>query len=219
MDKKHEWQKLWREALGEPTDSMPDIREDYALQFDIWSIGDEKLKECFSIFPNGDLLFNRLMEAIRSHPKSTEVDDQVLLGKLEQMNRSIEIVLNQFGDPIPIERNAEKRKIKKRTVFRGNRTVKREVSRNSDPPTIHLDDELCEITERYCGEEGYEAYFYLAEPLYQMAGCYYTVSRWVLWAMVEREFEVDPYQPGFDLYKMKAHAGWNNEELFVFIEN
>jgi len=35
--------------------------------------------------------------------------------------------------------------------------------------------------------------------------------------MVEKEYGVDPYQEAFELYKMKAQAGWANDEQFVYI--
>ncbi len=218
-DLQKEWQRKWREALGEPTDSMPDIGDDYTLHFDIWNLGDEKLKQCFSIFPKGDLLFKRVNEVRKTHPTTTDIDEQSLLNSLEQLNRNIELVLHEFGDSALIELNAQKSKVGKRSMYRGDETLRREVLKNSDSPTVHLDDELCEIIEKYCGKQGAEAFFFLSEPLYQLSGCYYTVSHWIAWAMVEKEFDVDPYQPAFELYKVKAQAGWSDEEQFVFIQS
>ncbi|MCE2593396.1 hypothetical protein K6Y31_00995 [Motilimonas cestriensis] len=198
---------------------MPDIREDYALHFDIWHVGDEKLKDCFSIFPNGDLLLKRVNEVRTSLPQSIAIDDLALLSKLEQLNTNIEAALNQYGDSELIKLNSKKSNVARRSVYRGNESLRRDVLNNADSPTIHLDDDLCEIIAKYCGEEGYEAFFFLSEPLYQLSGCYYPVSHWIAWAMVQSEFEVDPYQAAFDLYKMKAQAGWSNDEQFVFIES
>ncbi|MCE2596382.1 MULTISPECIES: hypothetical protein [Motilimonas] len=217
MSIKQEWQRKWREALGEPTDSMPDIREDYALHFDIWNVSDEKLQECFSIFPNGDRLFKRVNEVRKTHPQTTEIDDEKLLGKLDQLNEDIEAVLRDFGDEELIQLNGEKSTAKKRSVYRGSESQRHEILKNSDSPTVHLDDELCEIIEKHCGEEGYEAFFFLSEPLYQLSGCYYTVSHWIAWAMVEAEYDSDPYQAAFDLYKIKAQARWSSDEQFIYI--
>lgn len=217
MSIKQEWQKKWREALGKPTDSMPDIRDDYALHFDIWNVGDEKLRECFSIFPNGDRLLKRVNEVRKAHPQSTEIDDEKLLNKLDQLNEDIETVLRDFGDEELIELNREKSTTTKRSVYRGDESLRCEVFKNADSPTVHLDDELCEIIEKHCGEQGYEAFFFLSEPLYQLSGCYYTVSHWIAWAMVENEYDADPYQAAFELYKIKSQAGWSNDEQFIFI--
>lgn len=196
---------------------MPDIRDDYALHFDIWNVGDEKLKECFSIFPNGDRLFKRVNKVRKTHPQSTKIDDEKLLNKLDRLNEDIETVLRSFGDKKLIELNGEKSTAKKRSVYRGNESLRREVLDYADSPTLHLDDELSEIIKKHCGEQGYEAFFFLSEPLYQLSGCCYTVSHWIAWAMVETEYDADPYQEAFELYKMKAQAGWSNDEQFIYI--
>lgn len=219
MSIKQEWQRKWREALGEPTDSMPDIRDDYALHFDIWNVGDKKLEECFSIFPNGDRLLRRVKEVRKTHPQSAEINDNKLLKKLDQMNKDIESVLRDFGDEELIELNGEKSAAVKRSVYRGDEALRCKLFENADSPTIHLDDELCEIIEKHCGEVGYEAFLFLSEPLYQLSGCYYTVSHWIVWAMVELEYNTDPYHEAFDLYKIKAQAGWSNDEQFIYIAN
>ena len=217
MSNKQEWQRKWREALDESTDSMPDIRNDYALHFDIWNVGDEKLEECFSLFPNGDRLLKRVNEVRKTNPQSKEIDDEKLLNMLDQLNEDVETVLRAFGDEELIELNGEKSTAKKRCVYRGNESLRRDVFKNADSPTVHLDDELCEIIEKHCGEKGYEAFFFLSEPLYQLSGCHYTVSHWIAWAMVETEYDVDPYHTAFELYKIKAQAGWSNDEQFIYI--
>jgi len=219
MSIKQQWQQKWRQALGEPINPMPDYREDFVLQFDIWNIGDAELANCFSDFPKSDRLLRRVKEVVASVPKNTDVNDEYLLASLDQMNQDIEVVLEQFNDQELIDLNAEKSQIEKRHVYRGTETQRRVVFENADSPMFCLDDELCEIIQKYCGDVGYEAFFFLSEPLYQLGGCDYSVSHWIAWAMVEDEFEVDPYQQAFDFYKIKAQAGWGNGELFVFIES
>ena len=217
MSIKNEWQRKWREILGKPTGSMPDIDEDFALHFDIWNVGDEKLEKCFTVFPNGDQLLKRVNEVKSTRPQLAKMTDEDLLKLLDQLNQDIEIVLHDFGDTQVIEFNGAKSATKQRSVYRGNETIRRELLRKSDSPTIHLDDVLSEIIKKHCGAEGYEAFLFLSEPLYQLSGCYYTVSHWIAWAMVEAEYNVDPYQAAFDLYKIKAQAGWSSEEQFVYI--
>lgn len=219
MSNQQHWQRKWREVLGESTDSMPDIREDYALHFDIWKLDDEKLEACFSIFPNGKRILKRVNEVRKVCPQSTDTDDETLLSKLNQLNENIEIVLQAFGDQALIELNSEKSSTEKCCVYRGSETLRCEVFKNADPPTIHLDDALSEIIKKHCGGEGYEALCFLSEPLYQLAGCDYTVSHWIAWAMVENEYDTDPYYEAFELYKMKAEAGWSDEEQFVYINS
>jgi hypothetical protein len=87
---KKEWQKQWRKALGEPTDSMPDY----------------------------------------------------LLNMLNQMNRDIEVVLTQHGNDKAIALNSEMADTLKRSIYRGNEALRRDVFIQADTPLIHLDDEL-----------------------------------------------------------------------------
>jgi hypothetical protein len=36
--------------------------------------------------------------------------------------------------------------------------------------------------------------------------------------MLEDMFEVAPYDQAYEMYKIKAQAGWSNDELFVYID-
>ena len=219
MSLKNEWQRTWREALGEPTDSMPDVREDFTLHFDIWNLSDDKLEECFSIFPSGFQLLSRVNELRKTPPKTIEVKDETLLTMLDQLNSDIETVLLAFEDDGLIDLNSEKSLASERSVYRGNESLRQKVFSTADSPTIYLDDDLCELIKKHCGEEGYETFHFLSEPLYQLSGCHYPVSHWVIWALVENQYEADPYKLAFELYKMKAQAGWAANRQFVFIES
>lgn len=90
--------------------------------------------------------------------------------------------------------------------------------KDADSPSKNLDDALSDVIRKRCGEEGYEAFLFLSEPLYQQAGCQYGLSNWIAWAMVERQYETDPYQIIMDLYKIRAQLGWSTREQFVFAE-
>ncbi len=205
-------------ALGMPTNSMPDYREDFALHFDIWGIDDEKLNECFSIFPRGKELLNRVCDVRKTSIKSSDIDDKSLLIMLDQMIQDIEAALMQHGDDVAINLNAEKASAHKRSIYRGNTALKNEVFNQADSLSVHLDDNLAQIVKKYCSDVACDAFYFLSEPLYQISGCNYSVSHWILWALVEDKFDIDPYLQAYELYKINAQAGWGNEELFVYIE-
>lgn len=213
------WQKHWREILGEPTDAMPeDLDADYALQFDVWDLDKAKLAECFSIFPNGQKMLNRVLRAFAEPRQNKKVSDDVLLDLLEQMNTRTERVIQSFGDKTAIALNDEKKQCTARNLYRGNEELRRKVFQKADTPTIHMDDDLFDMIKQKRGDEAYAACFFLKEPLYIFGGNYYDIVHWVLWAMVEDDYPVDPYQPGYDLLQTYAQAGWGKEEMFVFIE-
>lgn len=194
--------------MGESTDSMPDdVRCDYALHFDIWSLDDEKLNKCFSLFPNGNKVLARAKQVISSPPVKQDVGDGTLLALLDEMNTSINHVLQEYGDESVIKLNDEKHECDGRSVYRGDEALRSDIFNQADSPTIHLDDELSELVKNKLGELGKAAFFFLDEPLYRLGGNDYAVAHWVLWAMIEDDYKVDPYRPGYELYKMKAQAG------------
>jgi hypothetical protein len=216
-DLHREWQRIWREALGETVESMPDEVEcDFALHFDIWKLNDQELRQCFSLFPDGQKILDRAVEVITSSPRKKEVDDENLLTLLDEMNRSAENVIHLTNDQVAIRLNNEKLLCKSHRVYRGDENLRVKLFQNVDRPTIHLDDELSKIIQEKKGDIGYAAFFFLSEPLYRLANNY-SVSNWVIWAMLENEFDVDPYKPGYELYKLNAEAGWSSDEMFIFV--
>ncbi|GAL07243.1 hypothetical protein JCM19237_4659 [Photobacterium aphoticum] len=223
MDRQSAWQRQWREALGVSTKEMPDISQDYVLHFDLWEEGEDVIRRCFAVFPHGDRLFKRVLAVLKGASQTISDhsvhDDQTLLNKLEALNDNIERVLNQYGDTQLIALNEQKQTASARLVYRGDEEQRQEIMQWADSPTIHLDDDLSQIITTYCGEEGFDAYLFLREPLYQLSGCYYALSHWVMWAMVEHVFDVDPYQPAVDLHYLGAQPGWSDDALFVFVES
>jgi hypothetical protein len=212
-----QWQRRWREVLGESTDDMPDdVNSDYTLHFDIWSLDDDKLAACFARFPNGDKLLQRAKHVMTPR-KPQDLTDEQLLTLLDEMNTKIETVLAQHTNEQSIQLNAEKAQCSGKKVYRGDEELRRQLLGAADSPTVHLDDELSRIIEVNAGATACEAYYFLVEPLYRLGGNYYSVVHWVAWAMVEEFFDVDPYQPGYELFMAKAQAGWSKDELFVFI--
>lgn len=202
-----EWQVLWRELLGEQVDELPDIDCDFILHFDIWDLEQSKLEKCFSVFPNGLKILDRAQQVRDAKIASHFSDDNTVLALLDAMNERVASVLRQ--SPI-ISDN--------KRVIRGDDEKRQEVFAQADPITIDLDDSFSQIIQTKLGDKAYAAYFFLSEPLYRLTD-YYQVAYWVIWPMLEDLYEIEPYEPGYELYKMNAQAGHDHNGLFIFINN
>ncbi len=212
------WQKHWREALGEPTDDMPeDVSCDFALHFDIWTLDDRKLSDCFTLFPEGLKMLERAQELRSIVPAIKPIDDAVLLKHLEDTNIRVESVISKTRDKRAIAENAEKKAVSRRTVYRGDEAYRLEVFKSTDAVTVALDAIVGDLFMKNHGDVGYAAFRFLCEPFYQISS--YTVIRnAILWAALIDVFDEDPYESIVELYKVSAQAGWSNDELFVFIK-
>ncbi len=200
------WQILWHRALGESVDELPDIGCDFSLHFDIWNLNDKALSKCFSYFPNGDRILARADEVRSTKFYDGFVEDSILESLALKMNSGVSSILNIP----PIESD-------KIRIYRGDFSLKRELYSKADPVTRRLDDDLVDLIRCKFGENGATSYFFLSETLYRLAN-YYEVSHWVIWAMISDFYEIDPYEPGYELFKMRAQAGWDKEGIFVFVE-
>ena len=201
------WQNHWRAKLGLPLDSLPQFNGDFDIHFDIWGLPDDEIKECFSLFPNGEAIARRAIAARSvNFDQVRRTEDSEFISILKEMNKRVSMILCN-----------ERMEDETASVFRGDEELRARLFRMADPPTIELNDALSEIIESKCGSEGIEAFFFLREPLYRLANSY-EVANWVSWALVENDISVDPYEPGFELYKRNAQAGWSNDGLFVFVE-
>ena len=81
-----EWQARWREALGVPTDNMPDdVACDMEIQFDIWELDKDKLNWCFEVFPNGQKVLERAVDIRSIKVGKGLFEDVDLLANLEKV--------------------------------------------------------------------------------------------------------------------------------------
>lgn len=212
------WQCQWREALGEPTDDMPDdVGCDFALHFDIWSLDDEKLRDCFSLFPSGLNMLERAQTLRRITFKNEKVDDSVLLESIQDTNRLVKSVLAKTHEKGAIDVDEKKILCTKRTVYRGDSDLRLAVFKNASPLTYPLTDIFMSVFEKHLGEVGLALLEFLNEPLYRIANTY-IISDSILWLAVKDEYGEDPFEPVIELYKKGAQSGWNiNEnEMFVY---
>ena len=207
LNKLHrDWQITWRKALNKPIESLPEISCDFDLHFDIWGLEERELEECFAIFPHGQKILQKAREIKATLPKSLNPsEDKTLLAILEQINIHTAGVLKQ--DPLRLDNYR---------IIRGDWDEYMRIFSNADPVTIDLDDSLAQIIENQLSFGAYATYFFLSEPLYRLFNDYRLVNN-VLRVMVEGIYDEEPYKQEFELFKVNAQAGLDNEGLFVFI--
>ncbi len=214
------WQQTWRTALGESTENMPaDINSDFTLICDIWHLNEDKLKACFSIFPKGDLIFQRVQAAKAIIPKISTIEDKKLLSYLEEINTSVTKVLKIYNkDQYALELDHKINQCTTKKVYRGEDTLPNDLFQDADQLTTHLDDILVDLIKEKLGPLGEATYYFLTEPLYMFGGNTYEVGHWILWALLAEAYPVDPYYAAYELSNHKAVARWKDQEMFVFIE-
>ncbi|MEI8630644.1 hypothetical protein [Vibrio sp. M60_M70] len=58
--KEEQWQKRWRELLGEDTEDLPPYTHDYELYSGIWQANEALLEQCFAALPHGKAVYERV---------------------------------------------------------------------------------------------------------------------------------------------------------------
>ena len=216
-----QWQIRWREIPGEQTSDIPeDIYCDFLLHNEIWGLDDEKLRNCFSLFPNGTAMFKRVRDVMSIQKKTTDEENPVLLDELSKMNTNINLVLHKASNEYAINRNDEKKKCTKETAYSGDHKRFLEIFYAANSPTIALDDILRDLFEEQYGLEGYATCEYLNEPLNSLTFAN-GIPQSILWMALKDEYQADPYSSVLKLYELNAEAGWSrkNKEMFVFVKS
>jgi len=216
-DQHRKWQDQWYEIMGESKSSMQeDIACDTTLQFKIWELDSGKQEDCFEILPSGNAVLARALEVLAaSSPRASSIDDDGLIELLERMTSDTESVLDQARDGMAAEYKEAIASCARPGVVRGDEKLRKTLMSDAASPTEMLDDIFGSLIEERRSSDEYAAYFFLREPIYQTAQDT-VVRNWALWPLLAGEFDRDPYEAVFELYKNAAKAVWTESELFVF---
>ncbi|MCR9686908.1 hypothetical protein NB600_13915 [Vibrio antiquarius] len=147
-----------------------------------------------------------------------DINNQVLLSKLDQLEDEIIQVLEQHSQKkVSIETGAGTlRKESKRNVYHHENSPTEEQLYDSINLQHDLDRELRNIIYDRIGYDGEDEYFFLQAPLEELTENE-TAINWMLWGLVSDYFAVDPYQTALDLSLMNAEPRWGQNERFVMI--
>ena len=215
-----EWQRRWREALGVPTDNMPDdVACDMEIQFDIWKLDKDKLNWCFEVFPNGQKVLERAVDIRSIKVEKGLFEDVDLLATLESMIDNAETVIKQTSNESATKEINEIKNCKNRKVISGDKELLFDKRKNSYHVTYPLTEILEDLFIELYAERGLATYSFLGEPLYRIDHDF-VVRDAILWSAIEEHYSVNPFDPAIKLYSLGAYAGWDrkNDEVFVFVE-
>lgn len=207
MKEQHKiWQKEWRQILGEPTDVDIDVDSDFTLHFDLWQPENKQhFFQFFENFPKGKEIAERAYQLRWGAPDELDEklnDEQIL----EEINRAIDIL--QQLQPMEELNSPEI------TFEKGNDDLRMELLSSADSISIEVDDEFSTFVKNETGKLGYEAYFFLSEPMYRLQSSY-TPSHWILWSLTGLE-ELNPYTPLLKLSNNNCDVAITENGVLVF---
>ena len=210
-----EWKSIWFQAIGEVVDMDEGKHSDSILHFNIWKVDDDALRECFSIFPKGLDMLNRAKVVRKIKPKKVITDDSVLIGHLSETNFRLTKLLDNIGSERAISYQQKKNECTSSVVYRGNEDSRIQCMGEASPPTEYVDDLIGDLFEELFDASGTAAHSFLRDPFYYLANSV-TLQNWIFWGALEDSYDIDPYAPELELFKVNAESGWNGKEMFVF---
>lgn len=100
------------------------------------------------------------------------------------------------------------------TFKQGDDQLRSELLRESDPITVELDDAFSEYVRKSAGTTGYNAYFFLVEPLYRLSSSYIP-SHWILSVLTDFG-DLNPYTNLLKLEYNNCDAVLTNEGVLIY---
>lgn len=80
---------------------------------------------------------------------------------------------------------------------------------------LDLRDTLGDMAEKHGGRVGMQAFYFLSEPLYQLAASY-EVADWIRWPLCASPDADDPTLPIYQLATGGWSPGWDDKGVFLF---
>ena len=85
----------------------------------------------------------------------------------------------------------------------------------ADTPFLDFRDALGDMAEKHGGRIGMKAFYFLSEPLYQLAASY-EVADWIRWPLCASPDADDPTLPIYQLATGGWSPGWDDQGAFLF---
>ncbi|WP_405396588.1 hypothetical protein [Maribacter sp. Asnod2-G09] len=201
MKKQHKiWQNEWRQIMGKPVNVDVEVDCDFDLHFDIWDLDKTKFLELFKSFPKGIEIGNNafnLRNALIEEFNQKLNKDQIISETLKAIE---DIQSIAFTDEL---KNPN-------ILFRTGKSISDITDLNySERISIEIDDRMSAFIKKGTGENGYNAYHFLSEPMYRMSSSYIP-SHWILWTLAN-SINVNPFS---SMLKLES----NNCNVFSIID-
>lgn len=206
MKEQHKkWQREWREIMGKPTNVDIEPNCDYDLHFDIWDLEKEKFYKLFESFPRGMEIAQRAYRLRWGDlgELTKKCTDEELV---QQTKKTIEIVqkiepLDELIDPTI-------------TIKKGDDKLRLDLLMQSDPISIEVNDIFPTLVKKSTGEDGYNAYFFLKEPMYRLSSSFNSCY-WILWCLTDYK-DVNPYTPLLNLEYNECDIALTEEGVLIY---
>jgi hypothetical protein len=207
------WQLQWHEILNDYPDPdggdavtpepLPELDGDFRLQFNLWQLPREARQRAFAILPCGDEMLARVDQHLSAHREPLEPEQATdLLRRGLRLVRDAGVEVPSWDMQIDILSESD---IPLLEVFMG-----------ADDPFYRLMDDQSDRARAHHGEAGWDAYYFLREPLYRFGRNAYQVADWVLWPLCSGPGAIDLTEARYRLWQGGWSPGWTDERLFMF---
>jgi hypothetical protein len=206
------WQLQWHEILNDYPDPdggdsvtpepLPELDADFRLQFNLWQLPREARQRAFAILPCGAEMLARVDEYLSARPEPLEPEQAITL-----LRTGLERARESGVQDVPSwEMHIDIVKMDTPIV---------QVFQHAGDPLDNVTDDLCDRARAHHGEVGWDAYFFLREPLYRLRSDY-AVANWVVWPLCSSPGDADLMEASYRLSEGGWSPGWTGERLFVY---
>jgi hypothetical protein len=204
------WQLRWHEILndypdpdgGESATPEPLPELDFRLHFNLWQLPHEARHRAFAILPCGAEMLARIDAHLSARPEPLEPEQAVALLRtgLKRAHDAGE------KDVPPCEMHVD---------IVAMDTPLMQAFQQAGDPFDGVMDGLSDRARAQHGEAGWDAYFFLSEPLYHLRNAY-DVVHWAMWPLCSAAGDADLTEARYRLNRGGWTAGWSRERLFVY---
>jgi hypothetical protein len=207
------WQFKWHEILNDYPDPdggasvtpapLPDLDSDFRLHFNLWQLPPDARQRAFAILPCGDEMLVRVERHLSAQRRPLEPEQAIAL-----LRRGLRLAQNAGVKALPaVEMHIE--------VLSEADIALLDAFAKAGDPFYKIRDQLSDGAKAHNGQAGWDAYFFLSEPLYRLRSSYHSRD-WVLWPLCSDPAAPDLTEAGYLLQEGGWSPGWTGEKLFIF---
>ena len=207
------WQLQWHEILNAypdpdgydsyPLSVLPDMGSDFRLHFNLWQTPAEARLRAFAILPVGKEMLARVEQHLSAERKGMDAEQAIAV-----LRAGLKLARNAGWNALPShDMHID--------ILSEADLSLLDAFRAAGDPFEDMRDQLSDQAKAHHGEIGWDAYFFLREPLYRLQSNY-QVADWVRWPLCSAPGDNDLTEAGYLLAQGGWSAGWTGNRLFIF---